>query len=101
MSASTSGISGGTPSTTAPIAGPWLSPHVVKRKRVPNELPATAGPSDDRDVGRVDRLHADDVIAAIDVMDLAGDAGREVAEQIDAGAAHLLDRDVALERRVV
>jgi hypothetical protein len=32
MSASTSG-SGGTPSTTQPIAGPWLSPQVVKPQR--------------------------------------------------------------------
>ena len=27
---------GGHPSSTAPRAGPWLSPHVVKRKTRPN-----------------------------------------------------------------
>src|SRR5712691_8047468 len=40
MSDSASGSLGGTPSTTTPIAGPWLSPQVVKRNSVPNELPA-------------------------------------------------------------
>ena len=42
MSGSASDRRGGTPSTTTPIAGPWLSPQVVKRNRVPNELPAMA-----------------------------------------------------------
>ena len=40
MSGSASARRGGTPSTTTPIAGPWLSPQVVNRNRVPNELPA-------------------------------------------------------------
>src|SRR6516162_11895882 len=40
MSGSPSGKRGGTPSTTTPMAGPWLSPQVVKRNSVPNELPA-------------------------------------------------------------
>src|SRR5215212_1925781 len=40
MSGSASGRREGTPSTTTPIAGPWLSPQVVKRKRVPKEEPA-------------------------------------------------------------
>ena len=30
---------GGQPSTTQPIAGPWLSPKVVTRKSVPIVLP--------------------------------------------------------------
>src|SRR6478752_1718787 len=38
MSASVSSIPGGQPSTTQPIAGPWLSPKVVTRKRWPNVL---------------------------------------------------------------
>src|SRR5579875_2387575 len=102
MSASHSGRRGGTPSTTTPIAGPWLSPQVVKRNRVPKELPANLEDpsSDDRDVGRVDCLHADDVVTAIHMMHLAADPGRQVAEQIEAGAADILDRDVALQRRV-
>src|SRR3984957_19398575 len=100
MSPSLSAIFGGTPSTTTPIAGPWLSPQVVKRNSVPKELPATAGASHGRDVGRVDPLHADDVIAAIDVVHLAGDRGRQIAQQIERGAAHVLDRDVALQRRI-
>src|SRR3546814_6766530 len=31
---------GGTPSTTQPMADPWLSPQVVKRKVSPKLLPA-------------------------------------------------------------
>src|SRR3984893_15732853 len=38
MSASLRGIPGGHPSTTQPIAGPWLSPNVVTRKRWPKVL---------------------------------------------------------------
>jgi hypothetical protein len=38
MSASSSASSGGQPSTTQPIAGPWLSPKVVTRKRWPKVL---------------------------------------------------------------
>src|SRR5689334_8387932 len=101
MSSSASGIRDGTPSTTTPIAGPWLSPQVVKRKRVPKEFPPTAPSSDRADVGCVDRLHADPVIPAVDVMHLAGDAAGEIAQKVEAGAADLLDGDVALERRVV
>ena len=38
MSASVSAIRGGQPSTTQPIAGPWLSPKVVTRNIWPNVL---------------------------------------------------------------
>ena len=38
MSASVSGRPGGQPSTTQPIAGPWLSPQVVTRNRWPKVL---------------------------------------------------------------
>src|SRR5215471_4436030 len=52
MSGSASGRRGGTPSTTTPIAGPWLSPQVVKRNSVPNELPAMSrGPRHSRASG--------------------------------------------------
>jgi len=40
ISASVRGMRGGVPSTTQPIAGPWLSPQLVNRKRVPKLLPA-------------------------------------------------------------
>ena len=39
MSASDSGSRGGQPSTTAPMAAPWDSPHVVTRKSCPQLLP--------------------------------------------------------------
>src|ERR1700680_3023875 len=91
---------GGTPSTTTPIAGPWLSPQGVKRNSVPKELPAMVERLDGRDVGRVAPFHADDMVAAIDVVALTGDPSRQVAEQIEASAADILDRGVALERRV-
>jgi hypothetical protein len=38
MSASMSGIMGGQPSTTQPIATPWLSPKVVTRNMWPKVL---------------------------------------------------------------
>src|SRR5579883_1011308 len=38
MSDSASGMRGGQPSTTQPIAGPWLSPQVVTRNRWPKLL---------------------------------------------------------------
>src|SRR5258708_35163462 len=101
MSASASGMRGGTPSTTQPSDGPWLSPQVVKRKAPPKLLPAIRGASHDGDVGRVHRFHADDVIAAVDVVGLAGHARRKVAQQIQPGAADILDRDIALQGRVV
>src|SRR6185312_3208879 len=56
---------------------------------------------DDGNVRRVDRLHADDMVAGIDVMHLAGDAGAEVAQEIEPGAADILDRHVALQGRIV
>src|SRR5271156_2858185 len=55
----------------------------------------------DIDIRRVGMLHADHVIAGIDVVDLAGDAARHVGEQIGAGLADLLDGDVAPQRRIV
>src|ERR1700737_691739 len=97
MSASASARRGGTPSTTQPIAGPWLSPQVVNRNRLPKLFPAIGSLSNDRDVGRGDRLHADDMIAAIDMMGLAGDSGPEIAQQVEAGAADIFDRDIALQ----
>src|SRR5690606_13529712 len=56
---------------------------------------------DGGDVRRIHRLHADDVVAGIDVVDLAGDAARQVGQKIEARAADLLDGDGLLQRRVV
>src|ERR1700746_291565 len=98
MSGSASGIRGGTPSTTTPIAGPWLSPQVVKRNSVPKLLPAMRLQSHDRNVGRVGALHANHMIPAIDMVDFATDPRRQIAQQIKPGAADILDRDVALQR---
>ena len=38
MSASVRGMFGGVPSTTQPMAGPWLSPQVVNLNSVPKVL---------------------------------------------------------------
>ena len=54
-----------------------------------------------RDVRRVGVLHADDMIAGVDVMYFAGDAARHVGEQIRGRLADILDGDVAAQRRVV
>ena len=44
-------------------------------------------------------MHADDVEAAIDVLDLAGDARSEIAQQVQRGGADFVLGDVALQRR--
>src|ERR1043166_4715500 len=54
-----------------------------------------------RDVGRIRMLHPDDVIAGVDVVNLAGHAAREMREKIYRGVADLLDRHGAPQRRVV
>src|SRR5580700_2763682 len=53
-----------------------------------------------RDIRRVRPLHAEDVIAGIDVVDLAGDAARKVGQEIERAVADLLDGDVTTHRRV-
>src|SRR5271169_3624214 len=63
----------------------------------PDEVRHLSSASHHRDVGGVDGLHADDVIAAIDVMDLAADPGRKIAQQIKTSATDIFDRDVALQ----
>src|SRR5262245_10769072 len=55
----------------------------------------------DDDVGRVRMFHTDDVVAGVDVMNLASHPARKIAEEIDRGIADLLDRDAAAQRRVV
>src|SRR5215813_9891881 len=100
MSGSLNEMRDGTPSTTTPIAGPWLSPQVVNRNSVPKVLPAIRLPSHDRDVRGVRALHTDDMVAAINMVHLTGNPGRQVAEQIHPGAADLLDRHIALQRRI-
>src|SRR5262249_37067677 len=55
----------------------------------------------ERDVRRVGTLHADNVIAGIDVMHLAGDAARKIGQQIKRAVADLIDCDRAAHRCVV
>ena len=55
---------------------------------------------DGGDVRRRRVLHADDVVAAIDMVDLARHPGCQMRQQIETGAAHLLGRHIASERRV-
>ena len=43
MSAASSGMRGGQPSTTQPIAAPWLSPKVVNRNMWPKVLKDMGG----------------------------------------------------------
>src|ERR1700761_9523185 len=93
MSGSLKGRRGGTPSTTQPIAGPWLSPKVVKRNRVPKGFEDMASVRATRLFGEVraaeqlgncaggiDRQDADDMVACIDVVHCAGDAARQIAQ---------------------
>src|SRR5690606_24870493 len=53
-----------------------------------------------RDIGSVFLLHADEVIAGIDVMHLAGDAAGQIAAQVKGRPAHVFDCDVAAQRRI-
>src|SRR3954447_13636332 len=52
----------------------------------------------DIDVGRVRMFHPYDVITGIDVVNLAGDATRQIREKIYRGVAHLLDGYAPPER---
>ena len=49
---------------------------------------------------RVRMRHGDDVIAGIDEMNFAGDAGREVGKKIKSGAAEFVERYAAMQRRM-
>src|SRR5580698_3137706 len=112
MSASLSARRGGQPSTTQPIAGPWLSPQVVTRNRWPKVLcdmrgegprPPVYSPAaglDDRDIRRGGVLHPDDVVAAIDVMHLSGHRRGKIGQQIHPSPTHLFDRNISLHRRI-
>src|SRR5882672_4062848 len=88
MSGSLSAIRGGVPSTTQPIAGPWLSPQLVNRKRVPKLLPAIAArclwllalevAEQFGDLlGRRGPHHADNVVAGIDMHHFTSHRGAE------------------------
>src|SRR5688500_18148530 len=61
---------------------------------------ATAS-SDRGDVGSVLGFHPDDVVAGIDVVDLARHATGQVGQQIERRAADVLDRHVAAQRRII
>src|SRR3546814_5580448 len=55
-------------------------------------------PSGKRDVRGVFLFHADGVVSRVDMMRFARNARREVAEEIERRAAHIVDRDVAAQR---
>src|SRR3569623_3674405 len=52
-------------------------------------------------MGRSGDAHADGVVPAVHVEDLAADARGEIGAEESAGVADFLDRDVALERRLL
>src|SRR5215218_2098890 len=89
ISASLRGMLGGVPSTTQPIAGPWLSPQLVNRKRVPKLLPAMAAGLLALEIaeqfgdllGRRGIDHADDVVAGIDMHHFASHRGAQIRQQ--------------------
>src|ERR1700733_13997170 len=49
---------------------------------------------------RIRLRHGDDIVTGIDEMNLAGDAGREVGEQIERSTAKLFERHAAAKRRI-
>ena len=44
--------------------------------------------------------HGDDVVAGIDEVDVAGDAGRQIRKKVERSAADLVERDTAAQRRM-
>src|SRR5215470_2736891 len=44
--------------------------------------------------------HGDDIVAAIDKMNLAGDARREVRKQVESSTAEFIERHAAVQRRM-
>src|SRR6478752_10718109 len=52
-------------------------------------------------VGGVLVLHADHVVAGVDMQDLAGDPTAQVRQEIERAAADVLDRHGAPKRRIV
>src|SRR5262249_9041607 len=81
ISASVNGMPGGQPSTTHPIAGPWLSPEGGERERWPKLLCELAFRPRRRDIGRVIGLHADHVVAGIHMHHFTGDRTRKIGQQ--------------------
>src|ERR1700726_489700 len=49
---------------------------------------------------RIGMRHGDDVVAGIDEMDLAGDPGGEVGQEVEPGAAEVVEGDAATQRRM-
>ena len=104
------------PAADPELAGMALSPgaekdalHQTRRTDVPadqvSHLAAPPRPSRPkshrRDVGCVLGLHSDDVVARIDMMDLARHSARQVGQQVQPGPADVLDRHVAAKRRII
>src|SRR5207237_1776489 len=82
------------------------SSRTQSRKNTPCTRPVTlawraTGISHRRDLRRVLGLHANDIVAGVDVVNFPGDAGREIAQQVQSRPADILDRDVAPQRRII
>src|SRR3546814_14097628 len=58
-------------------------------------------PSDKRDIRRVFLLHADGVIAGVDMVGFAGHAAGKIAKQIERRSADIVDGDVAAKRSIM
>ena len=54
-----------------------------------------------RQIWRVYCLHADNVITAVNVMNLACDSACHLADQVEGGFRNLILRNVASQRRIV
>ena len=61
--------------------------YVLRRGNLRGSLRMLTHGQTTEGVGRVERLHADHVIAAVDAQDLAGGVGAEIGQQIERGAA--------------
>src|SRR5580704_1027022 len=75
--------------TLNPSYGSWF-------RRAPSLIPAAFA------IGaqRLGVRHGDDVVAGIDEVNFPGHARRKAGEQIKSGAAQIVERDTAMQRRV-
>src|SRR5690606_24350939 len=80
---------GGQPSTTAPSAGPWLSPKVVTTKDLPKLLPDTASPQRRLQLRCGQQEHP--ATAALECQPYEGQL-RKRAPRARLGIAHLNDQ---------
>src|SRR5690606_8916261 len=89
------------PSVNVWIAFPHWERKIPKSRSTFRDFVFAASVFHDRNIRSVNRFHADDMIAAIRVMDFARHRTGQVRKEIKADIAHFLDGNGTTQRRVV